>query len=850
MKNLFTLSDGELSVNQVNILHDIPDNVAFSSFSSLCQASSAPPSLYQRVKSQSHKGGFLGFTKAEASERLTNSFGKFNGRKFLSIFRFKSWWSTMWVGNSSSDLQMETQWILLDVPELSSYVLILPIIEGKFRSAIHPGSDGHIMISAESGSSKVRASSFNTIAYVHVSDSPYTLMKEAYCSVRVHLNTFRLLEEKTLPSIIDKFGWCTWDAFHFTVEPVGVWHGVKDFAEGGVPLRFLIIDDGWQRTKFDDGNRVRDGRNTVLGRAEGVATRLSMFQEHDKFRKYKGGTLLGPNAPSYDAKMADVLKAKALELEQVQTACEKAMQSDIINLSDFDSRIEELKKELSSIEEVDASTVDNERCNNSCYNSENVGLKDFIKDLRKRFTGLDDVYVWQALFGAWGGVSPDSIHLSFDSTIVSARVSPGLAGTMFDGALAKCLKYGVGLVRPDQVAEFYNSMHSYLASAGVTGVKVDVIHIIEFFGEAYGGRVELAKAYYEGLSGSLQKNFKGNGLISSMQHCNDFFFLGTWQISLGRVGDDFWFRDPNGDPTGVYWLQGVHMIHCAYNSMWMGQTVQPDWDMFKSDHACAEFHAGSRAICGGPIYVSDSVGCHNFDLIKKLVFPDGTIPRCQHFALPTRDCLFKNPLSDGETILKIWNINKYGGVVGTFNCQGAGWDPKERRIRGYPECYKPASGTVHACDIEWQQKKEAKDMGKAEEYAVYLSQEQELLLMNPNSDAIEVTIQPSSFEIFSFVPITELGYGIKFAAIGLANMLNCGGTVHEIIEHGGNQDGELVTVKVKGAGKLLVYSSQKPKMVLLNGADKKFEWGSNGELTLDLAWEEGNGGVSDLAFAY
>ncbi|KAB1213827.1 Stachyose synthase [Morella rubra] len=57
-------------------------------------------------------------------------------------------------------------------------------------------------------------------------------------------------------------------------------------------------------------------------------------------------------------------------------------------------------------------------------------------------------------------------------------------------------------------------------------------------------------------------------------------------------------------------MPGVPMINCSYNSLWQGQIIQPEWDMFQSDHLCAEFHAGSRTICGGPVYVSDRVGHH------------------------------------------------------------------------------------------------------------------------------------------------------------------------------------------------------------------------------------------------
>ena len=63
------------------------------------------------------------------------------------------------------------------------------------------------------------------------------------------------------------------------------------------------------------------------------------------------------------------------------------------------------------------------------------------------------------------------------------------------------------------------------------------VQTLEYVCEEYGGRVELAKAYYKGLTKSLQKNFNGTGIISSMQHCNDFFFLGTWQTAIGRAGE-------------------------------------------------------------------------------------------------------------------------------------------------------------------------------------------------------------------------------------------------------------------------------------------------------------------------
>lgn len=201
---------------------------------------------------------------------------------------------------------------------------------------------------------------------------------------------------------------------------------------------------------------------------------------------------------------------------------------------------------------------------------------------------------------------------------------------------------------------------------------------------------------------------------------------------------------------------------------------------------------------------------------------------------------------------------QYGGVIGAFNCQGAGWEPKEKRIKGYPHCYNPMSGWVHVSDIEWDQKKEAAHLGEAEEYVVYLNQAEELLLATHKSDAIPMTIQPSTFEIFSFVPVMKLCNGVKFAPVGLTNMFNSGGTIQELecVEDSGADDKITTTttsvkIKVKGGGNFLCYSSGSPKMCYLNGAEVGFQWSADGKLSLNIpGFEEVVGGISDVVFLF
>jgi stachyose synthetase len=48
---------------------------------------------------------------------------------------------------------------------------------------------------------------------------------------------------------------------------------------------------------------------------------------------------------------------------------------------------------------------------------------------------------------------------------------------MEDLAVVKLVEGSIGLVDPNQADDLYDSMHSYLAESGITGVKVDAIHV-------------------------------------------------------------------------------------------------------------------------------------------------------------------------------------------------------------------------------------------------------------------------------------------------------------------------------------------------------------------------------------
>lgn len=188
-----TLNGSNFLANGHPFLTEVPPNIT----------ATPSPSVYSKA-TDTVVGCFVGFHAEEVRSRHVVPLGKLRGIRFMSLFRFKVWWTTHWVGSNGHEVEHETQMILLDKNDSLGrpYVLLLPILQGSFRASLQPGLDDYVDLCVESGSTRVTASSFGSCLYLHVGDDPFRLVSEAAKVVRMHLGTFKLLEEKTAPGII------------------------------------------------------------------------------------------------------------------------------------------------------------------------------------------------------------------------------------------------------------------------------------------------------------------------------------------------------------------------------------------------------------------------------------------------------------------------------------------------------------------------------------------------------------------------------------------------------------------------------------------------------------------------
>jgi raffinose synthase len=252
----------------------------------------------------------------------------------------------------------------------------------------------------------------------------------------------------------------------------------------------------------------------------------------------------------------------------------------------------------------------------------------------------------------------------------------------------------------------------------------------------------------------------------------------------------------------------MHLYANAQVGLWFGEFILPDWDMFQSGHPMGALHAAGRAVSGGPVYVSDKPGQHDFDLLRKLVLPDGSLLRARAPGRPTRDCLFVNPVQE-PALLKVFNHNLKAGVIGAFNIH----HPPGR------ENPEPIPGCVRPSDV---------DALAGERFAVYAHSSGELNILE-RDQPWQFSLPAMTAEVFTIVPVD---HGV--APIGLIDLFNSAGAVLDK----GWVTPEIYHIQARGPGRFWIWMEQKPSRILVDQARGSYHYDSRSkivEITLATA---------------
>lgn len=378
--------------------------------------------------------------------------------------------------------------------------------------------------------------------------------------------------EKSYPEYFDYLGWCSWEEYRDMINEENMTQAVNNIYKSGLPVRWIIVDEGVQWYQGLRKNRFKSG--------------LYSFEPDPK--KFPNG--LAP--------------------------------------------IASLKKE----------------------------------------DGIKWMGIWHHQAGFFKGIDPDNIMGdSLNQNFVN-------------------MKNNTYRVKGDSVSQykFFEALFGYTIRNGFDFVKVD------FQGPQFLSYVGTDNAVYaHGKTNRALETFCENnnlGLLNCFAQDLICAFNSKHSIAM-RVSQDY----RQGKNTAAR----IQILQCNNNKLWAGQVMYGDHDMFHSDDlTCNRLMAVSKALSGGPVYVSDAPENFINEVITPLCYKDGKLLRPLAPSVPLQESLFSCVMNEKKLYKVIAPLNNGAASMICYNLYDKAEDIE---ISGSisKDDYKSASAMIQPYQGEW-----------------------------------------------------------------------------------------------------------------------------------------------------
>lgn len=165
--------------------------------------------------------------------------------KMTALYLFSDWWTRPAFVERFEDIPQRTQVLLLKGTD--SCACLVPMVGREWKASVNGGTENELCLELSAGVG----------GYMSLDEPLYILAQSDTVSGAVH-SAFTWLarekgipvrQERRIPEVFRSLGWCSWNAFYTDVDEEGLRQKAAEFTRKSVPVRWVIIDDGWMSTR-------------------------------------------------------------------------------------------------------------------------------------------------------------------------------------------------------------------------------------------------------------------------------------------------------------------------------------------------------------------------------------------------------------------------------------------------------------------------------------------------------------------------------------------------------------------------------------------------------------------------
>lgn len=220
------------------------------------------------------------YFRAFQKEKAVKIAFPFRGREYkaLAIRKYNPFWTEpVFFSTDSQESYSSLQQLLIEEAK-GHYTHFMPLSNKSGISELEYCAETGEVVMSYSPCTNGQTMLKHVCLIVSRADDPYQAVHNSFeLAIERGLIHTPLKKDKEYPEFLKGLGWCTWNAFYHDVSAEGIRSKLQEFQQKGVPVKWIIIDDGWAMVRdfkllslYEDRSKFPEGLKAFIREIKSV----------------------------------------------------------------------------------------------------------------------------------------------------------------------------------------------------------------------------------------------------------------------------------------------------------------------------------------------------------------------------------------------------------------------------------------------------------------------------------------------------------------------------------------------------------------------------------------------------